>query len=202
MVSCLGLISNSHILANQAAGVSETGCGLSIAAEHVQDGLFAVNPADASCPDCLRSFKTGMDRTTLSRAGPKDHKSLVERLIARINQNDDNGLALLLGDELARRCGVGRLNRLHQMFPDWSATIDDSLSEGDKTFLRYSVNYVDRFGLIGPCGSSTARGQAVVFRFAECRVVEVDVIRDDFGFWAARATEDGLAQRCSCHPGA
>jgi hypothetical protein len=198
MVSCLTLVRGTHILVRQAAGASETLCGLSILNDHVRKDLFAVGPVEANCPDCRRSFEAGVDRSKFAASDPDDAKSMIERM----NENDEEAFARHLGQELAQCRAEGRLKRLHHLFPKWRTTIADSISEGERVVLQYRVDCTDPFGLLGSCGPAATYGQAVVFRLAEGLVVEAKAIRDDFDFWTEDSRRSNAAKGCLCHPGA
>jgi hypothetical protein len=67
MISCLSLVRESHVRMRRDGGASVTACGLSIAEEHVGEGMFAAEAAAATCRICRQSTAAA---SRDSKAGP------------------------------------------------------------------------------------------------------------------------------------
>ena len=183
MVSCLGLIHDSHALAGRQGHFSHTACGLSIGDSYVTPGLFAADGATISCERCRRAMhahRPEADTTLLA-----DPKSVIARLVEQVlNANDGAGLADAMDGTPASGFAAQRLHRLHELFPTWRATIDELIAEGDKVVLRYHVACNDAFGLLGHVGAIVKHNQMLIFRTSQGRVLDVQAIVDDFGLWS------------------
>jgi|SRR5882757_1459837 len=187
MLSCLSLISDTHVRVARDGEAHRTACGLSVMDEYVEPGLFVASglfaaAADtATCVGCRRAggraTPTEAARTDLERTDPPaDPKSLARRLFEQVlNANAPDGLAELLDAGLLDGFPAHRVDRLHGLFPGWHATIEDLIAEGDRVVVRYRVDLP----------AERASGQTVILRTAGHRIVQVEAIVDDFALWAA-----------------
>jgi hypothetical protein len=123
--------------------------------QYLPAGLFA-EAADVTCEQCRRiTVAPGFGGWPRS-----DPKALVRRLVE------------------------GVLNeRLHRTFPNWTASIDELLTDDDSVFVRFDVNFNDPFCVIGQSGAASKSGQAAIFRVTDNLISGVRPIVDDFGLW-------------------
>lgn len=181
MLSCLSLMHHTHVRVARDGEYHRTACGLSVADEFVESGLFA---DAATCDNCCRAIESRGRQAGTTAPLLANPKAVVRRLFDQVlNANEPDGLAALLGERLVTDFSAHRLNRLHEMFPSWRATIDDLIAEGESLVTRYRVDCTDAFGLTGAAGPTRKTNQTVIFRVAERRIVHVEAIVDDFGQW-------------------
>ncbi len=167
MVACVSLLYDTHARGGRANGFHSTTCGLCVQDEYLPAGLFA-DLAEVTCQQC-RSMAAATGAGSDEK--PADPKALMRGLV--------EGL-------LNARVTV---QRLHQIFPNWTARIDELMTDEDRVFVRFDVDFTDPFGLIGEPGTASRSGQAAVFRLAENLISEVRPIVDDFGLWDEGPTE-------------
>lgn len=200
MVSCLTLINSTHALALRQGDRIHTLCGLAMDDADTAPGLLAQPPAAATCARC----QTRLRAEPLPPTAPErrlDARSLVEQLVAQLNANDGANLDTVLDEALLASLSAQRLDRLHQLFPGWHASIDELISDHDTVVLRYQVNGTDGFGLLGAPGPLLKTGQAVVLRLTNRRVIAACPIVDDFGFWSGLGTaRDSGCAHCAGSP--
>jgi ketosteroid isomerase-like protein len=181
VVSCLTLMNCLHARTGQQDGSSFTACGLSIADEHART-LFAETLEAVSCPSCQQQIAQGVPKKK-----PALHpKAVVTQLMEQaINGRDAECLAMTTGGEFASRFGPGRVARLHELFQDWHADIDELIAESTTVVARYTAVCVDRFGLLAAPETRLERQQTVIFEVSEGRVTGARAVVDDFGIWDA-----------------
>ncbi len=198
MASCMSLISSTHVLSQRAGDLHHTVCGLAIAVADMPPGLIAQAPGAATCPRC-QSMLQRAQAGQVPREQSLDPSGLVERLVALLNANDTNRIEEVLGGALLRALSARRISRLHQLFPQWHATIDELIADPRNAVLRYRVGFRDAFGLFGATGASAKTGQAVVLRLADRRITDACPIVDDFAFWSGLA-QAGASTCAQCVP--
>ncbi|MCJ0764918.1 nuclear transport factor 2 family protein [Variovorax terrae] len=197
MVSCLTLLNSTHVLAGHVEGLNHTLCGLAIAEADTQPGLIASVPGAATCQRCQSMLHVGA-MSHVAQERPLDTRTLVKRLIDRLNANDSTHLEKMLDGPLLGALSSQRLGRLHELFPGWHATVDELIAEEGSAVLRYQVSCSDAFGLLGCIGPSVKTGQAVVLRLANHRITDACPIVDDFAFWSGLAkTSDAACAHCT-----
>ncbi|HEX3779582.1 MAG TPA: nuclear transport factor 2 family protein [Pseudonocardiaceae bacterium] len=185
MLSCLSLVHHSHVRIAADGGQQHTACGMSVADQFVEPGLFAEEAGAATCVSCRRASAPHGRDTGTATSSPPQPKAALRLLFERINDPcRADGLAALLGGGLADRVSEQRLQRLHELFPGWRATIRDLIAEGTTALARYRVDCVDTCGLTGSTGPLHKTDQAVIFRFSDHRITQIEAIVDDFGLWA------------------
>jgi hypothetical protein len=200
MVSCLSLMLNSHILAGKQDGCSRTICGLAIASEHVVPAMFVETSDVPTCLECRRRNVAAKEAGGLPIRST-DPKSLVVDLVDRLNANDARGVAQCLAGPLASDFAPAKLARLHSIFPNWRATVDEIVADGQTVVLRYDVTCVDAFGLLQSQEPDIGRKQTVILRLSSKGVTGIDAIVDDFDVWqiATQPSQSGRKPVC-CDP--
>ncbi|MDB5872495.1 MAG: hypothetical protein JWQ07_1937 [Ramlibacter sp.] len=126
---------------------------------------------------------------------------LVAQLLEGVlNANSTERLAQCAGGKLAVKLTEGRLARLHELFPSWSAAIDHLVTEQDSVIARYRVTCVDAFGLLGPVGPVVKDGQAFIAQVSGGQLIDVRAVVDDFGIWAGPSsfTHEANDDHCPC----
>ncbi|MFM0303614.1 hypothetical protein PQR05_34365 [Paraburkholderia sediminicola] len=201
MVSCLALIQDSHALLGQANGLNNTACGMAIADQHVEDGLFADDPATATCGKCKTALQS--PRGVTCATGQKvDSKTLIRRLIDEVlNANSTGNLAKIASGEILFNLSQGRLSRMHELFEGWNAQIDDLIAEDSRIVVRYQVTYADMFGLMGSVGPAVRRNQFAIFDAQDGYITRVSAVVDDFGIWSAAPEWPECPAKCQCCSG-
>ena len=200
MIGCLALTQESHLLLEERGGLMVTACGVAIGRDHVAPEFIAAPGADLTCARC----RAAAEKAAAPRATPHaraDAKSLVLRLFTDVvAANDAAALPPLATDKLVKHLSTARLQRLHELFPSWRATVIDMLAEGDGVFVRYRVDFTDAFGLLGPAGCAVAQGQALLARVDAGRLGDIQPIADDFGIWraASAGTRRSSLEPCAC----
>jgi hypothetical protein len=179
MVACVSLMYDTHTPSAQGNGYHATACGLCIEDQYLPAGLFA-EAADVTCEQCRRL-------TAAPGFGGRPHsdpKALVRRLIEGVLNDDvvDDSTPVVSG-VLLERVTRARVQRLHRTFPNWTARIDELLTDDDSVFVRFDVDFADPFGVIGNSGAASKSGQAAVFRVTDNLISGVRPIVDDFGLW-------------------
>jgi hypothetical protein len=110
MVSCLTLINSTHVLARQEGGLNHTLCGLGIAVADTQPGLLAQTPASATCLRCQNMLCIEAASQAAQERAP-DARTLVERLVDRLNTNDPSRMEETLGGSLLAALSPQRMSR-------------------------------------------------------------------------------------------
>ncbi|HEX4443754.1 MAG TPA: hypothetical protein VHZ81_09305 [Galbitalea sp.] len=155
MVACVSLMYDTHTRGAQWDGYQATACGLCLKDDHLPAGLFA-DAGDATCEQC-RLIAAARDLGSRPHADPK---------------------------ALVRRLTEEALNeRLHRISPNWTASIAELMTDDDRVFVRFDVEFTDPFGVIGKPGTASKPGQAAVFRVTGNLISDVRPIVDDFGLW-------------------
>lgn len=69
------------------------------------------------------------------------NKTIIRRYVEEIlgNGNGDAAAALTSDDGVARWLSAEWLPKLHRAFPDWHATLDDMIAEGDEVAVRVTM---------------------------------------------------------------
>ncbi len=69
------------------------------------------------------------------------NKAIIRRYVEEIlgNGNGDAAAALTSDDGVARWLSAEWLPKLHRAFPDWHATLDDMIAEGDEVAVRVTM---------------------------------------------------------------
>jgi len=185
MVSCLTLLGSTHLRLDQAGGLARTLCGLAMAEADVHSGVFAREAAAATCAHCLDVSRSGSASAVVGdlRQGTR---ALITRLLDQLNAEDATGLSAILGGRLLESITAQRLQRLHQLFPAWCASVDELIMDEGNAVLRYRVACLDACGLLGGAEVS-GKAQCVIFRSANHRLVDAFPIVDDFAFWSSAA---------------
>jgi predicted ester cyclase len=177
-------------LRRQAGEIRHTACGLGTSIRHTERDLFAVDPESASCEQCRQALETQGAAESPEVTGV-DAKTLVRRFLERvINANDAAGWDRAVGDEVSEVWSSGRLNRLHELFPTWHATIDELIAEGGSVVMRYRVSCADPGRLLGPCVQAVKTDQLVIVRLSGRRISGFRAIVDDFGIWQESTIRD------------
>lgn len=124
-----------------------------------------------------------------------DNVALVERFYANLwNQFDKSLIPILLAEDLAFRGSPGQVKRGHRefaeyvdfvraAFPDFTNTVEEVVSEGDRSFARLTYRGTHRgelFGIPGT-GRRVEYAGAALFRFRSGRIAAVWVLGDLFG---------------------
>ena len=186
MVSCLTLVNNTHALAPGDADFHRTLCGFAVATTDTPRDLFASAPSTATCPRCRRKLELAPASGAREEKRPAT-RSLVLSLVRQLNTGCLEGLDALLAGPFLASFTSQRVERLHQLFPGWHASVEELIIDESSCLLRYGVEYVDAFGLLGPAGPGSKTGQAVIFRLADGRMTDASPLIDEFAFWAAAA---------------
>ncbi|MDX6353795.1 MAG: SnoaL-like polyketide cyclase [Streptomyces sp.] len=211
MLSCLSLISDTHVRVARDGEAHRTACGLSVMDEYVEPGLFVgaglfATAADtATCTGCRRAVgprggatdpaRTDLERTDPARTAPARTTPAPTSSDRTDPPADPKSLARQLfeqvlnanaPDGLAELLDAGLLDG----FPAHRVNRLHGLFPGWHATIeeliaegeRVVVLYrVDRVDL----PAERATGQTVILRFAGHRIVQVEAIVDDFALWAA-----------------
>jgi steroid delta-isomerase-like uncharacterized protein len=165
----------------------------------------------SAAPDGEPSFRVA--RYNLTPAAPADKRvrsaqqpeqamtsnggnvALIERYYANLwNQFDKSLIPVLLAEDLEFRGSLGQAKRGHgefaeymdfvrAAFPDFTNTIEEVVSEGDRSFARLTYRGTHRGELFGLPGSArqVEYAGAALFRFRSGRIAAVWVLGDVFG---------------------
>ncbi|MES2184607.1 MAG: nuclear transport factor 2 family protein [Pseudomonadota bacterium] len=186
MVSCLTLVDNTHALAPGDTDFHRTLCGLAVAITGTSGDLFASAPSAATCPRCRRKLEFAAASAAPEEKRPAT-RSLVLSLVRQLNTGRLEGPDALLAGPFLASFTSQRVERLHQLFPGWHASVEELIVDESSCLLRYGVECLDAFGLLGPAGPRSKTGQAVILRLADGRVTDASPLVDAFAFWAAAA---------------
>lgn len=186
MMTCLTLVGNTHVPASGDAGFHRTLCGFAVAIADTSSDIFAAAPSTATCPRCRHKLELAAAVGAREKKRPAS-RSLVLSLVRQLNAGRLDDLDGLLAGQLLTSFTSQRVERLHHLFPDWHASIEELIADESSCLLRYSVEYVDAFGLLGSAGPSSKTGQAIILRLADGRLTDASPLVDDFMFWAAAA---------------
>lgn len=183
MVSCLVLLHRTHVFQGQVGDFRHTACGLGIPVQHADENLFAADPAAASCEQCQSALEA-QGAATFVRAAPFDPKAAVIHFLEQVvNLNDAAGWANAFGEDLRAAWPTERLNRLHELFPGWRATVDEVIAEGDRVVVRYQVVYTDPYELIDAAPPTVITDQVIIVRLSGQQIVAIRAVADDFWIW-------------------
>jgi predicted ester cyclase len=210
MLSCLSLISDTHVRVARDGEAHRTACGLSVMDEYVEPGLFVASgrfaaAADtATCAGCRRAAGTGgrgaptdPERTDLERTDLQ--RTDIERTDPASTTSDrtDPGadpksLARRLFEQVLNADAPGGLAGLLDAglldgFPADRVKRLHGLFPGWHATIEDLIaegdRVVVRYRVDLPAERAT--GQTVILRTADDRIVQVEAIVDDFALWAA-----------------
>ena len=121
--------------------------------------------------------------------------ALIERYYANLwNQFDKSLIPILLAEDLEFRGSLGQAKRGHRefaeyvdfvraAFPDFTNTVEELVSQGDRSFARLTYRGTHRGELFGIPGTGrwVEYAGAALFRFRSGRIAAVWVLGDVFG---------------------